>query len=277
MTRFFLRIWANFKEYIVLVILLITSLYTLSINKSPAVKNVRALAFGTFAAFTSVVSDLTNIAKIKSENEKLREINAELMLQVNRLREYGIQNDELKSLLALKDTANFPLQSATVVSKSLNVSQSTITINVGSRNGIKPGMPVINDLGLIGIVYDISDDYSIVRTLKNIDLKITVKDERSRIDGIMKWNGDELVIIDVPKTYDVQPGDRIITSEISSIVPVPLPVGIAVGLTKVSTGIFNEVKVKPFVDFNRVEHVFVLKLVESLQKNKLELNFYNRK
>ncbi|MGA7838507.1 MAG: rod shape-determining protein MreC [Ignavibacteriaceae bacterium] len=277
MTRFFLSIWKNFKEYIILVILLITSLYTLSINKTPAVKNVRALAFGTFAAFTSVVSDLTNIAKIKSENERLRQINANLMLQVNKLRQYGIQNEELRSLLVLKDTTSFPLQPATVVSKSVNVSQSTITINVGKNNGVLPGMPVINDLGLIGIVYDISDDYSIIRTLKNIDLKITVKDERSRIDGIMKWNGDELVIINVPKTFDVQPGDRIVTSEISSIVPVPLPVGVAAGLTKASSGIFNEVRVKPFVDFSRVEHVFVLKLVESKEKNNLELNFYNRK
>lgn len=276
MTRFFLRIWKNFKEYIILVVLIITSLYTLSINKSPAVKNVRALAFGTFAVFTSVVSDLTNIAKIKSENERLRKINAELMLQVNKLRQYGIQNEELASLLSLKDTTSYPLQSASVVSKSVNVSQGTITLNVGRNEGIKPGMPVINDQGLLGIVYDISDDYSIVRTLKNIDLKLTVKDERSRIDGIMKWNGDELVIINVPKTYDVQPGDRIITSEISSIVPVPLPVGLAIGLTNASTGIFNEVKVKPFVDFSRVEHVFVLKLVESKQKDKLELNFYNR-
>lgn len=276
MTRFFLRIWKNFKEYIILVVLITTSLYTLSINKSPGVKNVRAIAFGTFAAFTSVVSDLTNIAKIRSENERLRQINAELMLQVNRLRQYGIQNEELKTLLSIKDTTNFPIQPAAVVSKSVNVSQSTITLNVGSNEGIKPGMPVINDQGLLGIVYDISDDYSIVRTLKNIDLKITVKDERSRIDGIMKWNGDELVIINVPKTYDVQSGDRIVTSEISSIVPVPLPVGIATGITKVSTGIFNEVRVKPFVDFSRVEHVFVLKIVESKEKNNLELNFYNR-
>ena len=121
MTRFFLRIWKNFKEYIILVVLIITSLYTLSINKSPAVKNVKALAFGTFAVFTSVVSDLTNIAKIKGENERLRNINAELMLQVNKLRQYGIQNEELASLLGLKDTTNFPLQSATVVSKSVNV------------------------------------------------------------------------------------------------------------------------------------------------------------
>lgn len=277
MIRFLLGVWVNFKEYIVLVALIILSLLIISLNRTPEVKNFKALAFGSFATVTSVVSDVTNIAKIKSENSRLRRINAELMLQVNRLREYGIQNSELKDLLALKDSIDYPLISGMVVSKTLTTSQSAFTLNVGKNDGVKPGMPVINDRGLIGIVYDTSDDFCIVRTLLNIDVKITVKDERSRIDGIMKWNGDNLVIIDVPKTFDVKPGDRIITSDISSIVPVPLPIGIVSGISNVSTGIFNEANVQPFVDFNNVENVFVIQLVESVEKNNMELNFFNRK
>lgn len=276
MFRFFSRLWEEYKEYIILILLLVISLVTLSLNQKPGVKKVRAIAFGTFASVTSVISDVINTAKVQSENERLRRVNAELMLQVNRLREYGILNEELKGLLGLKDTFSYPLIPASIVSKSLTKSQSTITINVGESSGIKPGMPVINDLGLIGIIHSISEDFSIARTLKNIDLKLTVKDERSRVNGIMKWNGEDLVIVDVPKTYDVEPGDRIITSEISSIVPVPVPVGIVAGLNKVETGIFNEVKVKPFVDFVRVEHVFVIGIVQSKQKNDLELNFYKR-
>ncbi len=276
MFRFFSKIWEEYKEYIILILLLVISLVTLSLNQKPGVKKVRAIAFGTFASVTSVISDVINTAKVQGENERLRKVNAELMLQVNRLREYGIINEELKGLVGLKDTFSYPLIPASIVSKSLNKSQSTITINVGEGSGIKPGMPVINDLGLIGIVQSISEDYAIARTLKNIDLKLTVKDERSRVDGIMKWNGEDLVIVDVPKTYDVEPGDRIITSELSSIVPIPIPVGVVVGLSKVETGIFNEVKIKPFVDFVRVENVFVLGVVQSKQKNDLELNFYKR-
>ena len=277
MIRFLLIVWVNFKEYIVLVVLIILSLLAISLNRSPEVKNFKALAFSSFATVTSVVSDVTNIAKIKSENSRLRRANAELMLQVNRLREYGIQNSELKDLLALKDSIDYPLVSGMVVSKTLTTSQSSFTLNVGKNDGVKPGMPVINDRGLIGIVYDTSDDFCIVRTLQNIDVKITVKDERSRIDGIMKWDGDNLVIINIPKTYDVKSGDRIITSDISTIVPVPLPIGIVSGITNVSTGIFNEANVQPFVDFNNVENVFVIRLVEKIEKNNLELNFYNRK
>jgi rod shape-determining protein MreC len=276
MFRFFSKIWNEFKEYIILVLLLILSLITLSLNDKPAVKKVHALAFGAFASATSIISNVINTAKIESENERLRRVNAELMLQVNKLREYGIVNEELKNLLALKDTSSYPLIPATIVSKSLTKSQSTITMNIGEKKGVQPGMPVINDQGLVGIVHSTSEDYSIARTLKNIDLKVTVKDERSRVNGIMKWNGENLVIIDVPKTYDVEAGDRIITSELSSIIPVPIAVGVITGLDKVEGGIFNEVKVQPFVDFISVENVFVLAIVQSKQKNDLELNFYKR-
>lgn len=277
MFRVISRLWEKFKEYIILVILLVISLFTLSQNQNPKVRQVRAVAFGSFAAVTSVVSDVINISSYKKENERLRHVNAELMLQVNRFREYGIINHELKNLLQMKDSVKYPLIPATVVAKLSTKSQGSITINAGEKDSIKPGMPVINDKGIVGVITSVSHDYAIARTLQNIDLKLTVKDERSRIDGVMKWNGEDLTIVDVPKTYDIEPGDRIVTSEISSIIPIPLPVGVVTGLSKVETGIFNEAKVKPFVDFSSVENVFVVGIVESKQKNNLELNFYNRK
>lgn len=275
MNRIFQKLWEDFKEYFILVFLLVISLITISYNQTPAVKKVRAVAFGTFAAVSSVVSDVINITRLRNENNELRKTNAELMLQVNKLREYGIVNEELRRLLSIKDTADFPLYPATVVSRSLNRSQSVLTINKGLGTGIRAGMPVINDHGLVGIVNSVSEDYAIVRTLKNLDLKLTVKDERSRVDGIMKWNGNNLVIVNVPKTFDVEPGDRIMVSEISSLISLPLPVGVVQELSKVETGIFNEVKIQPFVDFSSVENIFVIGLVRSLEKNNIELNFYN--
>jgi rod shape-determining protein MreC len=249
----------------------------LSLNQKPAVKKVKSLAFGSFAAFTTVIYDAFNTTALKSENEKLRKLNAELMLQVSELRKFGIENSELKQLLSLKDSSKYPLITATIVAKSLSRSQSTFTLNVGKRDSVKPGMPVINDQGLVGIINSTSDNYSIVQTLKNLDLTLTVKDERSQVNGVMKWNGSDLVMMEIPKTYDIEPGDRIITSELSSIVDIPIPVGISLGFSKVETGIFNEVDIKPYVDFIKAEHVFVIQIVESKIENGFELNFYNRK
>ncbi len=277
MFRLFSDIWKKFKEYIVLIILVVISLIILASNKKPSAKKFSSLFFGTFSNFSSVISDALDITKYKIANTTLQKENAELMLEVNRLRQYGIENAELKDLIGLKDSVHYPLFPATVIAKSLLKPQGTFTLNVGKDNGVKPGMPVINEFGLIGIVYASSDNFSIVRTLKNIDLSLTVKDERSRADGIMKWNGSNLVIINVPKTYDVEPGDRIITSELSSIVAMPIPIGIVTGLTKVETGIFNEVTIAPFVNFVRADHVFVIKVIENKEKNNLQLNFFNRK
>jgi rod shape-determining protein MreC len=276
MLRFLSGIWGNFKEYLVLILLLVISFISLSLNQNPAIKKVRAIAFGSFGASTAILSDIFYIAKVKSENERLREINAELMLQVNKLREYGVVNENLRNLIGLKDTTKFPLIPALAVSKSFTIAQGTITLNAGSYNGVKPGMPVINEKGLVGIIYATSKDYSIARTLKNFELKLVVKDERSRVDGVLKWNGEDLVIVNVPKTYDIESGDRIVCSELSSIVSLPIQIGIVVGLQNVQTGIFNSVKIKPFADFTRIENVFIIGVIESKQKNDLELNFFKR-
>ena len=62
MFRVISRLWENLKEYIILVILLIVSLFILSQNQNPKVRQVRAVAFGSYAAETSVVSDVINIS-----------------------------------------------------------------------------------------------------------------------------------------------------------------------------------------------------------------------
>lgn len=274
MIKFLSNAWSNFKEYVILCLLVILSLILLSQNQNQKVQKVRAIAFGSFSTVSSVFSNLFNTARITDENEELRKANAELMMQISKLREYGITNEQLRGLIGLKDSSSLPLIPAAVVSKSLSMTQHTITLNAGLKDSVKPGMPVINYSGMIGIVHSSSDDFSIVRTLKNVDLKLTVKNERSRIHGIMKWDGEEFIIVNIPKTFDFEIGDRIITSELSSIVPVPLPVGLVEEIDDVETEVFKRVKVKPFVDLLSVENLFIVGIVNSTQKQNLELNFY---
>jgi len=266
--------WDNFKEYVVLVILVVISFILLTQNNNPQVQKVRAVTFSSFAVVTTVIYDFFNTTQIERENKELREVNAELMLQISALREQGILNSKLKDLAGFKDTSTLPLMPATVVSRTLSQTQNTITINKGTNHGIKPGMPVMNHLGLVGVIHSTSEDFAIARTLKNIDLKLTVKNERSRIDGILIWDGNKLVVINLPKTFDFEIGDRIVTSEISSIIPIPIPVGVVYEIIPERTGLLNRISVTPFVDVLSVEHVFILQLVQSIQKKELELNFY---
>jgi rod shape-determining protein MreC len=277
MLRLLNKIWFNYKEYFVLIILLLVSLFLISKNDHNSVKNFKSFVFGSFSVVTSVISDIVLVSDIRSENERLRRINSELMLEVNKLREYGIENEELKNMLGFQDTFNLSLIPAKVISRSFSTLQETITINIGEKVGIKPGFPVVNGEGLIGVVYNIADDYAIVRTLRNINLKLVVRDQRSRFEGILRWNGDYLTVTNLPKTADIQLGDRIITSEMSSLINTPLPVGIVAEILNPEKGIFNDLIIKPIVDFVRVDNLFVLNRIQSKKKDQLELNYFIRK
>lgn len=276
MFKLILYVWNQFREYLVLILLVIISLSLLTQNNNPQVQKVRALAFGSFASVTAIFYDLFNITQLKKENLALRELNAELMLQMSILREQGILNSELKGMLAMKDTISLPLMPANIVSKSLSITQNTITINAGINKGIKPGMPVISYRGLVGIAQSCSENFSIIRTIKNVDLKLTVKNEKNRLNGIMKWDGEKLLIVDVPRTFDFDIGDRIVTSDISSIIPVPIPVGVVSKIEEDKSGLLNLIQINPFEEVLSVETVFVLMQVENVEKNNLELNFYNK-
>lgn len=269
---FLLRIWNGYKEYIVLVLMLLISLTLISVSNKPPLKKVKTAAFGTFAVLTSGFSKVLEPFTAGFEVEQLRETNANLMLQVNRLREYGIQNEELRRMLALKDTSDYQLISASIVSKHVAASQGIFIINAGRELNLREGMPVITDQGLVGIIHAVGNDFSVVRTIMNRDLKVAVKNQRSRYDGILEWDGNELIIKNVPKTFDMEVGDRIVTSDFSTKFPPAIPVGIVSGGNRNKAGIFNDITIKPFADLVRIDNVFIIAIVPSKQINDLELN-----
>jgi rod shape-determining protein MreC len=277
MTKFTRKIWQDFKEYILLILLLSFSLYLITVNDHTTTKNFRTLVFGTFASVTSVFSDIISISDVKSENERLRLKTAELMLSTQQLREFAEENKQLKLLLGMKDTTGYELIPAKITSRSLSAAYNNFTIDQGSLGGVEIGMPVINNAGLLGVIYNVSSNNAIVRTLRNSNLRIVVRDTRSRHQGILSWNGDQHIISNLPKTSDIQLGDTIITSEISSIIGIPVPVGEVSELINPEFGLFNDAAVKPFVDLMTVDFVFVVKKIQSKKRNDVEINFFNLK
>jgi len=276
MSKFVYHFWQNFKEYLVLIFLIILSLYLITLDTSPKTQKLRAMVFTSFSIVNSIISDFIGTENLKEENERLRLTNAELMLQLSKLRKDALLIDELKNSLSLKDTSKIDLISSRVISRFSNNYQETLTINAGKKNGVEIGMPVISDKGLVGIVFSVSDEFSILKTLRNNSLNLTVKSERTGEQGILKWKSNSLRIINVPKTYQIKKGDRIVTSELSSIVSVVVPVGAAYSVENVETGIFNEIIVGPFVDYNKIEYVFVIPVVASKEIRNLEINLLKK-
>ena len=159
-----------------------------------------------------------------------------------------------------------------IISKLVSKIHGNFVIDVGTSDSVDVGMPVINHLGLVGIVTDVSSNFSVVRTLYNSNLALAVVDQRSNVAGIMDWNGIELVMKNIPTTYDVMIGDRIVTSEFSTILPPSIPVGVVVDKETNISGLLNSITVRPFVEIPSLKNVFVLQIIQDTQIDSLELN-----
>ncbi|MFA7228609.1 MAG: rod shape-determining protein MreC [Melioribacteraceae bacterium] len=272
MIKFLRRIASDYKEYILLIVLSIISLTLLSKSEKPAAKQLQTFALGNFALISEITSSFTSVFRRDASLEELREENAALMLNVNRMRNAVLENEQLREMIAFKDTSRYPLIPAKVVSKLVTKIQGNFIINRGSNEGILKGMPVLSQKGLIGLIMDVTENYSIVRTLHNSNLNIAVTLQRTHVDGILNFDGRNLIVKDIPTTYDVQIGDRIETSDFSSLFPPAIPVGIVEKKETNVLGLLHNITIIPFADISSANNLFIMKIVPSKQMNDLEMN-----
>jgi rod shape-determining protein MreC len=145
-----------------------------------------------------------------------------------------------------------------------------LIIDKGKNHGIEIGMPLRTDAGLIGIVIGSSNNYSMVETIINRDVKISAKSLRSGYRGIIVWEGGEnLLMRDVLQSFDIKKGDIIITSEFSNKYPANVPIGKVVETSEEEGHLFLKVVVKPFVNFETLEEAFVVKYIPDPERLKL--------
>ncbi|GJQ62773.1 MAG: hypothetical protein SCALA702_18260 [Melioribacteraceae bacterium] len=276
MQRFLQQFFFLFKEYIVLVVLLLTSLSIISLNDSPRIKSLRTLSIAGFSFTSSVIDFTISIFRPDAELIAQKKLNAELMLELNLLREAERENNTLGKMLAFKDSVDFPLTAARIISKTVNATQGGYIINVGENDSIKVGMPVITESGLAGIVNLTTTEFSYIRTLENSLMKVAVENTRSKVSGVLGWNGKDVVIKNIPSSYDIEPGDKIITSEFSTIFPPSIPVGYVTRIEETTSGLLTNVYVEPNVDYVKLKNVFVVKLIPDKQIDSLNLNLLHR-
>ncbi len=272
MIKFLRRLVSDYKEYLLLIVLTVISLVFLSKSEKPAAKHLQTFALGNFAVLSEILNSVTSDFKKDASLEDLRAENAELMLSVNKMRNESLENQKLREMLAFKDSSNFPLIPAKVVSKLVTTSHGNFIINRGSAEGILKGMPVISDKGLVGLIMNVAENYSVVRTIHNVNLSIAVTLQKTHVDGILNFDGRNLIVKDIPTTYNVEIGERIDTSNFSSIFPPEIPVGVVSKKETNVLGLLHTITVAPFADIDSANNVFVLQIVPSKQMNDLEMN-----
>lgn len=206
--------------------------------------------------------------------EKINRVNEYLNLRAEN-DELVLENARLKSLLFNKeDTTKLPLPDtikgvkpadiivSKVIHNSYNTHENFITLNSGSKDGIKQDMGVINSLGIIGVVDDTSPNYSTVVSILNMKSHINAKIKKSNHFGSLTWDGKSTGYVqleDVPRLASIRKGDTIVTGGQSVIFPEGINIGTVDIVYKKENTSFYVIKVKLFNDMTNLGHVYIIK------------------
>lgn len=201
------------------------------------------------------------------ENEQLRKENDDLKLQVNQLQSKAAEADRLAALLNFRlSQRNVPMLAARVIGTSADASK-TVYLDRGERDGIRRNMGVITPDGVVGKVIESYRDTAQVLLLTDRESGVGAMLADSRIQSPVGGTGEPLLSMKyIPTDDTVNMGEHVVTSGMDRIFPRDLPVGV---VTEIKTGRpFQQVRLRPAANLQRLEEVIVLLTLHPLEQKK---------
>lgn len=224
------------------------------------------------AQIMQVSNAVTNYFYLADENEKLAAENARLnqLLQqkAELLAAYGLDTHNTDQL-----DPKFKYTVARVINNSVNKVNNYITLNKGSRDGIRPGMGVISPQGIVGRIVVCSENYSTATSVLHSKMLISGKISRINAYGTIKWPGRDsrYVVLDyIARHLEPAIGDTVITSEYSTMIPEGIMIGIVKEIDLKPNSTFYDIVVELSTNFNALSYVYVIENKLSFEKDSLE-------
>jgi len=173
----------------------------------------------------------------------------------------------VKDSVLVKDSLNRVKQqytyiAASVINNSIALPNNYITLNRGSKHGVMPGMGVITSRGVIGIVRNVSENFSQVMSILHQQSKISASLKNTNYFGTLRWRDQsnilEMSLETIPKHAVINKGDTIQTSGYSYLFPEGISIGKVESYEVEAGSNYFTAQVSLFEDLARLRYVFVV-------------------
>lgn len=220
-------------------------------------------------------SDVESFFSLTKLNQELSQRNVYLEQQVQQLSERltdvtkdstWVQRNQISLL------QNYRLIPAKVVSNSIDDPNNLITLDKGSADGIHKDMGVVCGTGVVGIVYLVSQRYSVVIPVLNVKSNISCTIQGRGYFGYLRWKGgvSELAYLEeVPRHAHFKLGDYVVTSGYSAVFPPGVRVGKILHVFNSADGLSYRVQLRLSTDFGNLRDVCVID--DTLMKERIEI------
>ncbi len=212
-------------------------------------------------AVSDIVSGPRNLAAAR---EEIAALEAQVQEQARTIEELSEAQSEAQIVRGLFDqaarTPEYQRVLADVIGQDTNPALESIIIDKGVEDGVRVGMPVESSRGLVGQIYNVTNNAAQVVLLTETASAIPVRLGTTRATGILRGAGrGALPTIDwIDLQYEVQVGELVMTSGLDGKFPQNLVIGRIVDVERNEAELFQRAVVQPAVDFRTLELVFVV-------------------
>jgi rod shape-determining protein MreC len=247
------------KEFPVFILLVVISISLMATGRVAGV-NALSNALGyVFLPFEVLSSKLAGIAFVYEHNRLLRGRLVEISRENMMLREQVYEVERLRRLLGFKDASTAALKASRVIAEIDRRLGGGIMIDTGYDEGLARNMTVVSPDGLVGLVVRAGAGVSNVKRIIDPGSRVSACLQPTRATGILRARSDGGLFMDwVAPDADVQPGDTVISSGLGSVVPKGILVGEVKSILEDPDKFSLSLEVRSFVDFDKLEEVFVI-------------------
>ena len=141
---------------------------------------------------------------------------------------------------------------------TMNGMRNYLTVNRGEEDGVYEGMGVRNEEGAVGIVATVGKHYAVVLPIINIETHLSCRFLKNDYIGTLQWDGRDTrfaELADVATHLEVNIGDTIVTSGLSTSFPAGIPVGVVEDCRLDEGASYYTVRVRLATDFRRLRYI----------------------
>ena len=213
-----------------------------------------------------IVAEVTGYFGLKGVNERLAAENAALRSQMENNGQMPgcagvpacyLAQDSAVSMMRGKVV----YREGKVVQMTMNSMRNYLTINRGEEDGVYEGMGVRNAEGTVGIVATVGKHYAVVLPIINIETHLSCRFLKNDYIGTLQWDGRDTrfaELADVATHLEVNVGDTIVTSGLSTSFPAGVPVGVVEECRLEEGASYYTVRVRLATDFRRLRYIEVI-------------------
>ena len=250
-------------------VLFLIAIFFIVLNVTPASKMIKNffysisepfqkqlfVAGGKTYDFFEAIKGFQNLQK---ENEELRLEIQELLVARATLEKLREENESLRTALNLNLEKDFQLKICQLIGK--DISQDSLLLNVGSRDGVKIGLPVITEQkALVGKISEVYEKFSRVHLLTFKDNSFDVQVLGKEVHGLAKGKGNFQLFLDlIPQEKGIQSGDTIVTSALGGNFPEGLLVGKIERIKRSDIAPFQLAEIKLAFGIGTLNYLFVI-------------------